>query len=77
MANVADVAAFLRRSNKTVYRLLKLRDPVSGEPLLPAQRILGEILVLARDVLRLPAAYPDWAPKRPPLSFFSEEVRCD
>jgi hypothetical protein len=71
MASVAEVAAFLGRSERQVYRLLHLRDPSTGKTLLPARRILGEYRVLVTDVLKLPPAYPDWAPTRPASSFFS------
>lgn len=74
MASPAQVAEFLGRSLTQVYRLLKLKDPVSGVPLLPAKRYLGEYRVRVEDVLRLPSAYPDWAPARPrAVSIFSEE----
>jgi hypothetical protein len=71
MASVEQVAEYLGRSDKTVYRLLQLRDPATGAPLLPAVRVLGQYRVRVSDVLRLPSAYPDWAPPRP--HFFSEE----
>jgi hypothetical protein len=70
MASVADVAAFLGRSERQVYRLLHLRDPHTGRALLPARRILGEYRVAVADVLKLPPAYPDWAPARPAASSF-------
>ncbi len=71
MASPAQVAEFLGRSVSQVYRLLQMRDPVSGRPLLPSARYLGEYRVRVDDVLRLPSAYPDWAPARPAaFSFF-------
>jgi hypothetical protein len=72
MASVQEVAAYLGRSVRQVYRLLSLRDPKTQHPLLPAKRILGELRVEVAEVFKLPAAYPDWAPSRPPSpSFFS------
>lgn len=72
MAGVAEVAAFLGRSERQVYRLIHLRDPKTGRALLPAKQILGEYRVAVADVIKLPPAYPDWAPSRPaPSSFFS------
>jgi len=78
MASVAEVAAFLGRSERQVYRLLRLKDPKSGKALLPAKQILGEYRVEVAEVLKLPPAYPDWAPSRPPpLSFFSANNPAD
>lgn len=66
MVTVDDVAASLRRSVKTVYAWLKVTRP-DGLPLLPSRRVLGSVLIDARDVLALPARMPG-----PPSSFFSK-----
>ena len=66
MCTVGDVAASLRLSVKTVYAWLKLTRP-DGLPLLPSRRVLGSVLIDARDVLALPARMPG-----PPSSFFSQ-----
>ena len=71
MASPAQVAEFLGKSLSQVYRLMKLRDPQSGAPLLPARRYLGDYRIRVEDVLKLPAAYPDWAPSRPGAALFS------
>lgn len=64
MVTVADVAASLRLSVKTVYAWLKMIKP-DGLPLLPSRRVLGSVLIDARDVLRLPDRMPG-----PRSSFF-------
>ena len=66
MVTVADVAASLRISDKSVYRWLKMTR-ANGLPLLPSRRVLGSVLIDARDVLNLPARMPG-----PPSSFFSQ-----
>lgn len=71
MCSVEEAAAFVGKSPKTVYAWLKLRDPKTGAVLLPSKRILGELRIMAADVLKLPAAFPDWVSARRPLSFFS------
>lgn len=76
MCSVEQVAEYVGRSVKSVYRWLGLRDPKTKRPLLPARKILDAWRIDVQDVLRLPAAFPDWAPTRPatpPFSFFSEE----
>ena len=65
MVTVAEVAASLRISDKSVYRWLKVTLP-DGLPLLPSRRVLGSVLIDARDVLNLPARMPG-----PPSSFFA------
>ena len=72
MCSVEQVAEFVGRSPKSVYRWLTTRDPETGRPLLPARKILDTWRIAVKDVLLLPAAFPDWAPARP-FSFFSEE----
>ena len=66
MVTVGDVAASLRLSVKTVYAWLKLTRP-DGLPLLPSRRVLGAVLIDARDVMALPARMPG-----PPSSFFAK-----
>jgi len=66
MVTVADVAASLRAHVQTVYGWLKTTRP-DGLPLLPSRKILGSVLIDARDVLNLPARMPG-----PPSSFFSQ-----
>jgi len=66
MVTVGDVAASLRISDKSVYRWLKMMRP-DGLPLLPSRRVLGSVLIEAKDVLALPARLPG-----PPSSFFSQ-----
>jgi hypothetical protein len=65
MVTVGDVAASLRLSVKTVYAWLKMSRP-DGLPLLPSRRVLGSVLIEAKDVLNLPARMPG-----PPSSFFA------
>jgi hypothetical protein len=65
MVTVADVAASLRISDKSVYRWLKMTR-ADGLPLLPSRRVLGSVLIEAKDVLALPARLPG-----PPSSFFA------
>lgn len=72
MCSVEQVAEYVGRSPKSVYRWLTTRDPKTGRPLLPARKILDAWRIAVKDVLLLPSAFPDWVPARP-LSFFSEE----
>jgi len=64
LATVGEVAECLRRDVKTVYGWLKVMK--GKEQMLPHKRVLGTILIEARDVLALPARMPG-----PPSSFFS------
>lgn len=68
-ATVQEVAAAVRRSEKTVYWWLGLKRD-DRTPLLPHTKVLGTVLILARDVLALPAVMP--AAGRAPSFLFSE-----
>jgi hypothetical protein len=70
MATVAEVAEFARRDIKTVYRWLRMRD-ADGEPVLPHQRIMGQILIPARAVMDLPRRIPG-----PPSLFFASKSKA-
>lgn len=54
LATVAEVAQCLRLDVSTIYKLLKARD-AAGKPVLSHRVIWGQKLVLAADVLALPA----------------------
>lgn len=74
MATVKEVAEALRRDEKTVYGWLRLLRPPHAPgadpvPLLPHRKVLGSILIEARDVLALPSRMPGPRP-----SFFDKEV---
>lgn len=64
-ATVADVAEALRVSVHAVYRWLRVRL-ADGTPMLAHREILGQKLIRADDVLRLPARMPGG-----PFSFFA------
>lgn len=63
LATVTEVAEAMRKDVKTIYGWLRVMLPprVTGSPpvpLLPHRKVLGSILIDARDVLALPSRMP-------------------
>ena len=63
LATVKEVAEAMRKDEKTVYGWLRVMLPprspgAQSLPMLPHRKVLGSILIDARDVLALPSRMP-------------------
>jgi len=70
VCSVKDVAEWLGVVPSTVLEWLKLRHPVTKEPLLPSIRRMGRVLISVAGVKALPEDVPAWAATGAGSAFF-------